>query len=111
MSRRPFRWPEFNRRQLRVLVIGSVLLVVVLLFPPWVHEYRYESGPDHEVFAGLRFILLPPTPEATYQLYATHVDYLIVLIEVLGAIGFTWGSLRAMSDGLPRVSTHHRSFR
>ena len=111
MPRRRFRWPEFNRRQSRVLVISIVLTLLVLAFPPWVHEYRYDQGGHHEVFAGFRFIGTPPVTEATYQLFGTHIDYLTLLIELVGAGGFAFGALRTMSDGLPRVSTHHRSYR
>lgn len=111
MTRRPTRWPQFNRRQTRVLAISAALFLLILAFPPWVHEYRYEQGGRHQVQAGFRFIGAPPVTQATYQLYATHLDYPMLLIILLGAAGFAVGALRTMADGLPRVTTRHRSFR
>lgn len=111
MPRRAFRWPQFNRRQTRVLAISAALLLLIVSFPPWVHEYRYEQGGRHQVQAGFRFIADPPVTLATYQLYTTRLDYPMLLIELLGVIGFALGGLRTMADGLPRVSTRHRSFR
>ena len=109
--RRRIRWAHLNRRQTRVLVLSLVVAAVVVLFPPWVHEYHYEPVGRHQVFAGFNFLGAPPETPATYQLYATHLDYVMLLIEIAGVLGFGFGALLTMGDDLPVASTRHRSFR
>lgn len=108
MSPRKASWPELNRRQTRSLLIGLSLLALVILFPPWVHEY-IDEGSRHQVFAGFRFLGAPPVTPAIYKLDGTHPDYVILLIELLGVAAFTYGALRTMADGLPRARRRHSS--
>jgi hypothetical protein len=89
---------HLNDRQSRVLIACGVLLALALLIPPWLHEYRTESGDRRIVFAGFRPAFLRPETAVTFNLYRTRVDGWTLAIELLGIAGLAAGSLRAMSD-------------
>lgn len=88
----------WNARQLRVLVGVAVLLVAVLLVPPWLHEYRSEAGERWLIFAGFRPAFLPPSTNASFNLHATRVDYVMLSVEVAGLVALAIGGMRSMSD-------------
>ena len=99
---RPDARPRFlrnlNSRQNRALLASCALLAGVLLMPPWLHEYRSEAGEKWLMFVGFRPLFLPPSTTATFQLHSTHVDYVMLSVEVLGVAALAVGGVRSMSD-------------
>jgi hypothetical protein len=78
------REEQMNTKQLRTLLVGLVLIVLMGLFPPWIytyegvfHSWRYERR------AGYRFILNPPprAPAPNDASMEAHIDGLILAIQ------------------------------
>lgn len=99
---RPAAGPRFlrdlNSRQNRVLIGAAAMLALVLMVPPWLHEYRTEAGDHWLIFAGFRPFFAPPETTAIFQLHATRVDFAMLAVELLGLVALTTGGMRSMSD-------------
>jgi hypothetical protein len=89
---------DLNARQNRVLIGAAVLLAILLLVPPWLHEYRTAAGDQWLIFAGFRPVFAPPATASLFQLHATRVDYAMLAVELLGLLALTTGGVRSMSD-------------
>ena len=68
-----------SKSQRAVLLVTSVLLIVMLLFPPF--KSQYLSGVT--VNEGYSFILKPPTYEVTYGYYKSQVNHSLLGIQFL----------------------------
>ena len=93
---------SFNRKQIRVVLIGIVLIFLLGLCPPWVKTYKAESKYSQKPIG--HFLLIdppqlvdPPLSElkAMRLGYGVHIDFsmlffewLIIVIAVCAIIGF-----------------------
>ncbi len=67
-----------NLAQRIVLLLGFLLLLVIVLFPPWTYIYRFPNLPEAERPAGYHLIFGQHAPQdrtALAQLFATDYKY------------------------------------
>ena len=87
---------SFNRKQIRVVLIGIVLIFLLGLCPPWVKTYKAESKYSQKTIG--HFLLIDPPQlkdRAMHRGYGIHIDFsmlffewLIIVIAVCAIIGF-----------------------
>ena len=111
MARLSVNLLQLNNRQTRVILVGAVVMVLMVFIPPWVHEYRNELGSARTLFAGYGTLISPPTTTSTYNLYATHVDWLLLLTQVIAAAGILFAALVYLADRNPDTSRLMRNYR
>lgn len=110
MARLHFSLLRLNTRQIRAFLAGLAVIVIMGFFPPWVHEYRTEMGKKFPINAGYGPLTSPPVATSTYNLYATHVDVVTLLIQWIVAAGVTFGLLVYLADRNPETSRLSRRY-
>ena len=55
-----------NSKQKKVLLVGSLLVVLMILFPPWVY---FDNDSSSRSSAGYHFILTPPTLKTPQEMF------------------------------------------
>ncbi len=94
-----------------MLIAGIIAILVMIYIPPWVHEYRNEFGVGRTVGAGYGTLANPPSTSATYNLYSTHIDVVLLLIQLVAAAGITFGALVYLADRNPDTARLMRRYR
>ena len=81
---------SFNNLQRFILALAILLLLAIVLFPPWV-EYPAEFGPYLQNDRGRAFVFSPPEPSVIGN--KVGIDWLITYLNgaaiVLGWVAFT----------------------
>jgi hypothetical protein len=62
-----------NRKQQKALIIGGALLALMVLFPPWVQTFSYQSMRS-EAAIGYSILFEPPKPKKDAPAYGVRVD-------------------------------------
>jgi hypothetical protein len=68
-----------NSMQKKVLLIGSALVALMLLFPPW--EY-FDGDSSSKVHDGYHFLLTPPSRENIKNVFAPYVVRYPTVVQV-----------------------------
>lgn len=79
---------SLNERQRKVVVIGASVLILMGLFPPWIHTFKYESVYSEES-AGYSFIALPPQKRSGDLRQGVVLDTVRLLVQCLVVMSAT----------------------
>lgn len=71
-----------NKYQRIVLACGTVVVLLMLLFPPFLIKVNSERA----INMGYAFILTPPAREMTYSSYIGSVNGKLLLIQWIGVL-------------------------
>jgi hypothetical protein len=109
------RWEVclMNSRQKEVLLVGALLVVLFILFPPWEYFDNDSSGRGR---AGYHFILAPPALKSAQEMFgvpalrvpdhvSVEVDILRLLFQLTVIIPLTAGLLSLFADRRSLVKT------
>lgn len=64
---------QINEKQKKIIVIGVVVIILMAIFPPWTHTYRYKTAYSNEP-AGYRFIFYPPDKKSKVNSMAHGIE-------------------------------------
>src|SRR5947208_14433014 len=79
---------EMNSKQKKVLIIGAVVVLLMLLFPPW--DY-FDPDSSARIDAGYHFFLTPPVPKPAIlrnvvrfpDIVRTEKNYFRLILQLL----------------------------
>jgi hypothetical protein len=102
-----------NSRQKEVLLVGTLLVVLMILFPPW--DY-FDNDSSARSPAGYHFILAPPALKSVREMFgvpalrvsnqiSVEVDILRLLFQLTVVIPITAGLLPLFADKRSLVKT------
>ena len=69
-----------NRKQTIALVIASVIILVMGLFPPYLGEFTAIRFSGFKRFLGYESLFTPPTPQAVYRIMTN--DWITKMSEI-----------------------------
>jgi hypothetical protein len=69
-----------------IIAIASVLILLSVCVPPWVHTYRDHRGVYSEYPAGYAFIAFPPEREEERRGYGIKIDIDRIAIQVVAIL-------------------------
>lgn len=92
---------RLNRRQTNALLFGLLVLLVIMLYPPWEHHFRNEVGGIRREPAGFEFISGPPPRTRDVSWAGAHIRWLLWGVEITLAGGLTAAFVYGFRDRNP----------
>jgi hypothetical protein len=102
-----------NSDQKKVLLAGGILVVLMILFPPW--EY-FDGDSSRRSPAGYHFLLIPPALKSPQEMFGVpqmripntvraRVDLLRLIFQLLVTIPIAAGLVPLLSDRHTAIKT------
>ena len=94
---------RLNRRQTNALLFGLLVLLVIMLYPPWEHHFRNEVGGIRREPAGFDFISNPPQRVSDGTWAGAHIRWLLWGTEIALICGLTAAFIGGFRDRNPQT--------
>lgn len=101
---------RLNRRQTNTLITGVFLLLMVTLYPPWVHVFGNEMGARREVPAGFHSLMMPPEIRGNIWWRGASIDWTLLFIEwavTIAVVGVFIYGFRDKNPEVQRLLRHY----
>lgn len=101
---------RLNRRQTNTLITGAFLMLIVTLYPPWVHTYGNEMGRRRDVPAGFHSLMMPPEVNNNAMWRGAVIDWTLLMVEwavTMAVVGVFIYSFRDKNPEVQRLLRHY----
>lgn len=78
-----------NDKSKRVWIAAVCIMLVMAVFPPWKHTFRFESTYSERP-AGYSLIISPPQPLQTNYAHGVEIDFARLAIQFAIAAALAW---------------------